>query len=257
MNKYEDLKIKHFFTVDGIVELFESKSPQVKVIKAIIKFMNKIIIISIIYLVFILMLRKNLILSVACSSIISVEIILYIFKTTGKISYQYSKELGGKPYELLTKNNNIYDIIENNAKLMQKEEIKILKKILKVNKMNHIQCIREIKDHLALNRKKGELIEDKDFIKNIISAYLIPIIFGIIDIYIGIFNNLDITQNLINIIYIIVTAIMALGIVVIIYKIYKVKKMSVTTVYTYPKLIKILTELAIQIEKQPKITEEI
>lgn len=242
MNKF---KIKNTLTIDGIIKLFEENSPNANVIKDMKKFMNKMIFVGIVYVVIICIIKDNTIGSLLFVMFFSFGTIIYICNTYGKISYQYSKKFGGKPYNFFSKGTSSFNIMSYNRQLMQEQEIKMLNQILKANKLKNIESMKEIRNYLIYN-KKNEEMEESEFWKMIIGVYAIPITFGIISIYTALCNNSELAQNIINIGYIVVGAMCVIGIVYIIYCISRIKKLSVTNSYSYPKLILLLTELIIK-----------
>lgn len=246
MAKYN---IKNGLIVDEIINLFEKESLCVQTIKDMLKVMRKIINIGVIYFIIICVIQRYAISALIFVLTASLLVIAYIINSYGKISYERSKKLGGKRYYIFARNPENKSITSHNRKLMQKNEIKILKKILKDNKLNNVDCMKEIRAYLMHNQKSDKL-DESEFWKMIIGVYAIPITFGIINIYTAICNNIELTENIVNIGYIIIAAMTVVGIIYIIYCVSRIKRMSITNTYTYPRLVNILTDLILIESKQ-------
>lgn len=248
MNKSKTLKITNHYTIEGMVDIFENESPNVQIIRRIKKKINLFIIASILYLCFMISIKNNIAFLIISSIVIPSILIGYMYYVIGNLTYTYTEKQGGKKYTPFK--NKFKEIMEENLKITEKTEIKIIKKILKVNHLNYLNCMREIRETLRLNIDEKEEIGDKIFTKDILTAYIIPVLFGVINIYTAIANNLDFNEIIIGIIYTALGILLILGVILIIHKIYKIKTFSITTTYTYSKISKILTQLIIEEEIQ-------
>jgi len=243
MNKY---KIKQDLKIDGIIEIFENESLVVKSIKEIIKLMKKVILISIIYFLGMCYIQQYKILPFFYAVIGTFLLVIYVYRVFGNVTYRNSKKLGGKIVKWIEdKDKKFSKTSAYNIKLMKKDEIRMVKKILKVNKLDNIDSMREIKNYLLENKNKKEIDIGK-FARDLINLYIIPITFGIIGIYTSFNLNTQIEQELINIGYSIFFSIISIAIIIIIYIIIKVRNFSIRNTYTHQRLVKILTELLLQ-----------
>lgn len=136
-----------------------------------------------------------------------------------------------------------YDVIQYNRKIILNSEIKLVKSILIQNGMYNPECMRELRDYLKNNKKKDKY-DDSSFSQIVVGVYAVPITFNIINIYTAI-SKTELQESIINIAYIMFFAMTIVGIAYIIHIIKKVKMMSISNSYTYPRLIKILTNLII------------
>lgn len=109
--------------------------------------------------------------------------------------------------------------------------------------MYNSECMKELRDYLKNNKKKDKY-DDSSFSQIVIGVYAVPITFNIINIYTAI-SKTELQESVINIAYIMIFAMTIVGIAYIIHIIKKVKMMSISNSYTYPRLIKILTNLII------------
>lgn len=243
MNKF---KIKEELTINGIIRIFEEESPIVKCIREMIHLMKRIVIISIIYFIGMCYMQRYKALFLIYVIIFTALCTFYVYKVCGDISYKNAKSLGGVKVKYLKNNNKKFS--KNsiyNIELMKKEEMKILKRILKVNKIENIESMKEIKNYLFQNKKEKQIDIGK-FARDLLNLYIIPITFGIIGIYTSISLHSQVEQELVNIGYIILISIIVIAISLIMYLVYKVRKFSITNNYTYQRLILLLTELLIQ-----------
>lgn len=244
--KYNNkLKIKDGFIVDEIITKFEENSPIVKSMKDFSLTMKIISIIGIIYFLIVCCIQKYVFISLIFVLSVVLLIVMYLCKKSADVLYLNSKHRGGKKSSKIQNLKKNLDITTYNLKIMQKEELKILKKILKINNINNIESIRELKNYYN-NKKRKKPIEIKNFIATIISIYIIPITFGVINIYTSISTNIELEDNLVNIAYIIFTAVVILSIILIIYMIFEIRNYSTARYYTIPKLEKLLSELIIK-----------
>ena len=243
MNKF---KIKQELTINGIIEIFEEKSPIIKCIKEMVLIMKKIVIISIMYFLGMCYIQKYKILPLIYAIIFTSLCTLYVYKVCGNVSYKNSKKLGGKKVKYLKNENKEFSKSSKyNINIMKKEEMRVLKKVLKINKIDTIKSIEEIRNYLLQNRKEKQIDLGK-FAKELLSIYIIPITFGIIGIYTSINLNAQVEQELVNIGYIIILSIIVIAISLITYVVYKVRNFSITYNYTHQRLTLLLTELLIQ-----------
>lgn len=243
MNKF---KIKEELTINGIIEIFEIESPIVKCIKEMILIMKRIVIISIMYFLGMCYIQKYKILPLIYAIIFTSLCTLYVYKVCANVSYNNSKKLGGKKVKYLKNENKKFPKSnKDNIKIMKREEMRVLKKVLKTNKIDNMKSTEEIRNYLLQNKKEKQIDLGK-FAKELLSIYIIPITFGIIGIYTSISLNAQVEQELVNIGYIIVLSIIVIAISLIMYVVYKVKNFSITYNYTHQRLILLLTELLIQ-----------
>lgn len=240
-----DLKIKDGMKVEGIVDKFEKENPIVKSICSLKQYTNKLVLICIAYIIVIIIIQKIFyMMSIFLSIIFSFFIIRAIYKQAGEISYIYSKNIGGKEAKyIFKKENGVLQTISYNLTLMKKEEWRLINKILRINYLNDVNSIKELKDYFA-KAKIQEKHKVKRFIGDFLGSYLIPVTAIIISIYTSIFNTIiGLEQNIINISYIILGAIIILILSIPIYIVYSIKKFSVTNMYTIPRLEKLLLEI--------------
>ena len=249
-NEYDvDLKIKEGTKVDAIVEIFERENPFIQTINTLKCFTTILILIAVIYILIELFIQRYTFIGMIASFLFIALMILSIYIVAGEISYTYSKSIGGNRAKyILKKDEGILGTIKSNLKLMKKEEWKLINKILKVNHLDSVNALKELKEYYGKAKPK-EKYEISRFVKNFIGAYIIPVVLGIISIYTAISNNLILEQNIINIYYIAIVVIIIAIIILIAYLIRIIKKCSVTNVYTYPILEKLLLEILLNKEK--------
>lgn len=249
-NDYEvDLRIKEGAKVDEIIEIFERESLIVQMISTLKRYTNILICIAVIYIVIELCLQRYTILGAITSLLFIAFMIISIYIVAGEISYTYSKKIGGrKAKSLINKEEGILATIKYNLKLMRKEEWKNINKILRVNHLDSIAGLKELKEYYSIPRGKAKN-EISAFIKTLAGVYVIPIALGIISIYTAISHNLGLEQNIINLSYIIAVGAIVLIIALITYIVYAIKKYSITNIYTIPKLEKFLVEIILNKEK--------
>ena len=249
-NEYEvDLRIKEGAKVDEIIEIFERESLIVQMISTLKRYTNILICIAVIYIVIELCLQRYTILGAITSMLFIAFMIISIYIVAGEISYTYSKKIGGrKAKSLINKEEGIFATIKYNLKLMRKEEWKNINKILRVNHLDSISGLKELKEYYSVPRSKAKN-EISTFIKTLAGIYLIPIVLGIISIYTAISHNLGLDQNIINLSYIVAVGIIIGVIAFITYIEYAIKKYSITNIYTVPNLEKFLVEIILNKEK--------
>lgn len=228
--------------------MFEENSWNVSCIRKIAKLIVNLIIICCLYCLISEILKRLVI--VHSLFLISLVVITteYTMIKSNNILYEKCKEAGGKKcnFRLIRKYN---DILITNKKIMLNQEINLLKKILKENNMYNVKCMEEIRNYLENNKSK-EKIDENDFAQGIIGVFVLPIVFEIISTYISI-NKSSIESTIVGIGYIGIGAAIVSVILYVVYIIKKIKKLSDTKVYTYSRLINILTDL-ILIESKTK-----
>lgn len=240
MNKY---KITENQKIDGLVRRFEEESPNIKITKEMRKIVNKVLFIGIILIVGISgLLKKMPVLESIFIGIVVGSVFIYTMIKSIDILYNNSKKLGGRKYKILSK-DSWYDIYQYNKKLISKNEEKFVKKILIVNKMYNIECMKEIINYLNCN-KKSDKYDETNFLQVAVGVYAIPITFNIISVFSAL-TKLEMEQNIIVITYIVIFSITAVAISYIVFVIKRIKMLSITNSYIYPKIIKILTNLVI------------
>lgn len=220
--------------------MFEENSWNVSCIRKIAKLIVNLIIICCLYCLVSEILKKLVIVH----SIFLISLVLitteYTMIKSNNILYEKCKEAGGKKcnFHLIRKYN---DILITNKKIMLNQEINLLKKILKENNMYNVKCMEEIRNYLENNKSK-EKIDENYFAQGIVGVFVLPIVFEIISTYISI-NKLSIESTIVGIGYIGIGAAIVSVMLYVAYIIKKIKKLSDTKVYTYSRLINILTDL--------------
>lgn len=220
--------------------MFEENSWNVSCIRKIAKLIVNLIIICCLYCIVSEILKKLVIVH----SIFLISLVLitteYTMIKSNNILYEKCKEAGGKKcnFHLIRKYN---DILITNKKIMLNQEINLLKKILKENNMYNVKCMEEIRNYLENNKSK-EKIDENDFAQGIVGVFVLPIVFEIISTYISI-NKSSIESTIVGIGYIGIGAAIVSVMLYVAYIIKKIKKLSDTKVYTYSRLINILTDL--------------
>lgn len=237
MSKY---KIKSEQVTDEMVRIFEENSLNVMATTEMRKVVDKVIVIGIFYFCITCILQKVIWANFLFMATAISATIVYIFWEFNNILYDKSKKLGGKHYKMFSK-DKYYDVIQYNRKIILNSEIKLLKRILTQNGMYNPECMRELRDYLKNNKKKDKY-DEAGFSKIVVGAYAVPITFNVINIYTAI-SKTELQESIINIAYIMILAITIVGIAYIIYIIKRIKTMSISNSYTYPRMIKILTNL--------------
>lgn len=239
------LKIKDGFITEEIVKKFEENSPIVRSLKDFTLVMKKIVIIGIIYFLVMCYIQKFTFATLIFILIVNIIIIAYICKRSADVLYSNSKSNGGKRSEKLNRLKQNLDITTYNLKIMQKEELKLLKNILRVNHIKKVETIKELKEYYG-SKKRKKTVEMKNIIGTLLSIYVIPITFGIINIYTSIDLNLGVEKDIINIAYIFFIGVIVLSILLILYLILEIRNFSTVKYYTLPKLEKLLLEILIE-----------
>lgn len=241
----KELRIKDELIVDGILRIFEEKSPIAKSLKNISLLLKRVVIVGIIYFLIICYIQRYVLITLVFVIGVTLTVIGYLIKKSAQVLYSNSDGSDKKlPNSMVHINKNL-DVITYHLKSMKKEEIKLLREILRVNNLEEIESIKELKNYYT-EKKNKKTIDIKDFVKDILSLYLIPITFGIINIYTAIDINLGVESDIINIAYIIFSAFVILSIVLIVYLIFEIRKFSTTNYYAIPRLENLLLEIILQ-----------
>lgn len=246
-----NLKIKNNLIVDGIIEIFEKESLNIKVIIELKRVLIKTIIIGIICLITTWRILNNRF-SFISITFVTILICIYMIKKLEEISYKYAKNLGGRSNK---KVRNLDIIIQNNrlnSRLIKESELKLLIKILRTNKLYSVECIEEIDKAIPKYEKKRIDSEVSNFLKDILSIYVIPIALGAISTYTSIKINATINEYIINIGTIIIFLLVISTIILILFLIHKIKYASITEYYTYNRLHRLISQILI-IEKRKKL----
>lgn len=249
MEDNESLKIKKGSKIDGIIEIFERESPKVRMLAKL----KVLIIVSVVLLIIYLMVSLGIIIEILSKHIVldtffenSVVIILpfamiiSIYKIAEKITYKFSKQLGGKKSECCFNINKVIESIIYNVNIMRNEEWKLINKILKVNRLDNINAVKEIRD--CIDNKQREVYNTKDNLKSLLTALVIEAISIIISVYTFIYSNENIEQKISIMKYIVIGIFMISTITIIIYIFYNLKKYFFTN-YTSNRLTRFLTDL--------------
>lgn len=245
MYSKKQLKLKDEAIVAGISRLFQTYSLISTNLKDLSLILKKILLMGIVYLIILGCLRKNIFILFVFMVIAIFLMMAYLIKNSAKTSYWNSKEIGGM------KNGNIFNIIKNlscityNVQKMKKEEKRLVDQILTVNKLNNIECIKELRNYYA-HYKLNKEMDVKKILRNILSLYIIPITLGIINIYTAIDWNLGLETDVINISYIIFGAAVIGTIIWIIYSILKIKQEVSANNYVAPRLENLLLEIMLE-----------
>lgn len=244
MYNKKKLKIQNKLLSDGIVQTFEMHSPIVKSLNDMLIILKMILIIGLIYFFIICIIQKYVLITLLFIITVTLMVLFYLIKKSAKISYINSKYIGGKPAQNIMSFNNNLKIISYNLSKMQKEEIKLLNDILTVNNIRNVEAIKELRNYyMSAYKFDRKEINITNFIGNVITLYLIPITFGIINIYSTINMDLGIETDIINISYIVFIAIIILSIILISYLIFGIRNFSSTKYYVIPKMQKLLLEI--------------
>lgn len=246
MYNKNELKIRNKLISDGIVQTFEMYSPIAKSLNDMLIILKILLMIGVLYFFIICIIQKYVLITLLFIITVTLMVMFYLIRKSAKILYLNSKYIGGKhPQNIVSFNNNL-KIISYNLSKMQKEEMKLLNAILTVNNIRNVEAIKELRNYYVstykFNRKE---INITNFIGNVITLYLIPITFGIINIYSTINMDLGVETDIINISYIVFMAIIILSIILILYLIFGIKNFSSTRYYVIPKIQKLLLEIVL------------
>lgn len=239
MNKY---KIKDSQKIMGLIKVFEEQSINVKAEKEMKKIVNKVIFISIGVCIISEIIKKMPILNFIFLLLGVGGIIAYMMKQFSTILYKYTKDLGGKKYKIFSK-EKFSEIGLYNKKIMAQSEEKLLERILKANSLYKIKCMKEILEYLKYT-KKTDKYDEANFAQIVIGAYAIPITFNVISIYTSLIKT-ELEQSILTIVAITLLSIIVVAGIYIIFIIKKIKMLSITNSYTYPCLIKNLTNFIV------------
>ena len=156
MNENEpDLRIKEGTKVDGITELFERESPIVQMVSTLKSYTYILIIIGMIYILIEFLIPRHTLVGVFANILFVGLMLASIYIVTGEISYTYSKKIGGRRTKFfLKKDEGIVGTITYNLKVMKKEEWRLVNKILRVNHLDTIEAVRDLKEYFSKTRKK-------------------------------------------------------------------------------------------------------
>lgn len=241
----KELRIKDELIVDGILRIFEEKSQIAKSLKNISLLLKRVVIVGIIYFLIICYIQRYVLITLLFVIGVTLTVIGYLIKKSAQVLYSNSDGADKKlPNSMVHINENL-DVITYHLKSMKKEEMRLLREILRVNNLEEIESIKELKNYYT-EKKNKKTIDIKDFVKDILSLYIIPITFGIINIYTAIDINLGVESDIINIAYIIFSAFVILSIVLIVYLIFEIRKFSTTNYYAIPRLENLLLEIILQ-----------
>ena len=169
MNEIEvDLRIKEGAKVDEIIEIFEKESLIVQLITTLKRYAYILILIGIIYIFIELFLQKYTIIGIITSILFIGLMIISIYIVAGEISYSYSRKIGGKRAKFLVRKEGMKMTIKYNVKLMRKEEWKLINRILRVNHLDSINSLKELRGYYSRARRKGKI--------SVTHIYTIPIL---------------------------------------------------------------------------------
>ena len=159
MNEFEvDLRIKEGAKVDEIIEIFERESLIVQLIATLKRYTYILILIGIIYTVIELLIQRFTIIGIIASILFIGLMIISIYIVAGEISYSYSRKIGGRRAKFLVKKEEgMRGTINYNLKLMKKEEWKLMNKILRVNHLDSMGALRELRGYYSRIRKKRKI----------------------------------------------------------------------------------------------------
>lgn len=242
---YKKMKIKDELIVDGIINKFEEISPIAKSLKDMSLTLKYIALVGILYFFVICLIQKYVFITLIFMICIVTIIICYLIKKSSDVLYSNSKNIKGKKSVSFISINRNLDVVTFNLGKMRKEELIILKRILKVNNIKSLEQVKELKAYYS-SKKDRKPFSMKNFIKDILSLYAIPITFGIVNIYTAINIDLELTTYIVDISYIFFTAIVILSIILIVYLIFEIRKVSTTNYYVIPRLEKLLLELILE-----------
>jgi hypothetical protein len=159
LNEFEvDLRIKEGAKVDEIIEIFERESLIVQLIATLKRYTYILILIGIIYTVIELLIQRFTIIGIIASILFIGLMIISIYIVAGEISYSYSRKIGGRRAKFLVKKEEgMRGTINYNLKLMKKEEWKLMNKILRVNHLDSMGALRELRGYYSRIRKKRKI----------------------------------------------------------------------------------------------------
>lgn len=159
MSEFEvDLRIKEGAKVDEIIEIFERESLIVQLITTLKRYAYILVLIGIIYTVIELAIQKYTLIGIIASVLFVGLMIISIYIVAVEISYSHSRKIGGRRAKFLVrKEEGMSGTIKYNLKLMNKEEWKLINKILRVNHLDSIGALKELKNYYNSVRRKWKI----------------------------------------------------------------------------------------------------
>jgi len=153
-----DLRIKEGAKVDEIIEIFERESLIVQLITTLKRYAYILVLIGIIYTVIELAIQKYTLIGIIASVLFVGLMIISIYIVAVEISYSHSRKIGGRRAKFLVrKEEGMSGTIKYNLKLMNKEEWKLINKILRVNHLDSIGALKELKNYYNSVRRKWKI----------------------------------------------------------------------------------------------------
>lgn len=159
MGEFEvDLRIKEGAKVDEIIEIFERESLIVQLITTLKRYTYILILIGIVYTVIELAIQRYTLIGIIASVLFVGLMIISIYIVAVEISYSHSRKIGGRRAKFLVrKEEGMSGTIKYNLKLMNKEEWKLVNKILRVNHLDSIGALKELKNYYNSIRSKWKI----------------------------------------------------------------------------------------------------
>lgn len=159
MGEFEvDLRIKEGAKVDEIIEIFERESLIVQLINTLKRYTYILILIGIIYTVIELAIQRYTPIGIIASILFIGLMIISIYIVAVEISYSHSRKIGGRRAKFLVrKEEGMSGTIKYNLKLMNKEEWKLINKILRVNHLDSVEALKELRDYYKSIRRKWKI----------------------------------------------------------------------------------------------------
>jgi len=159
LNEFEvDLRIKEGAKVDEIIEIFERESLIVQLINTLKRYTYILILIGVIYTFIELLIQRYTLIGIVASVLFLGLMIISIYIVAVEISYSHSRKIGGRRAKfLMRKEEGMTGTIKYNLKLMRKEEWKLINKILRVNHLDSLGALRELKNYYSSIRKKWRM----------------------------------------------------------------------------------------------------
>lgn len=156
LNDFEvDLRIKEGAKVDEIIEIFERESLIVQLITTLKRYTYILILIGIIYIFIEVLIQRYTLMGIIASILFIGLMIISIYIVAVEISYSHSRKIGGRRAKFLVKKEEgMSQTIEYNLKLMRKEEWKLINKIVRVNHLDSIGALRELRSYYKGIRKR-------------------------------------------------------------------------------------------------------
>lgn len=177
MNEIEiDLRIKEGAKVDEIIEIFEKESLIVQLITTLKRYTYILILIGIIYIFIELFLQRYTLIGIITSILFIALMVISIYIVAGEISHSYSRKIGGRRAKFLSRKDGLRMTIKYNLKLMRKEEWKLINKILRVNHLDSINSLKELRGYYSRARQKRKISITYIYTLPIIEKLLVEII---------------------------------------------------------------------------------